>query len=169
MSEKLKILLLEDVPEDAELVKRQLRNEGLEFSSRLVETREDFIKELHDFKPDLIVADYSLPSFNAMEAIEIVQEQARSTPVIVCTGSVSEEIAVECIKAGAADYVIKEHITRLGTAVRGALDRQRALNEKEKAEQALNFHYFCDRIPVVLNSKHSGTGIAKMNFADDAT
>jgi len=138
MSEKLKILLLEDLPEDAALIERQLRNEGLEFSSRLVETREDFIKELHDFKLDLIIADYSLPSFNGLEAIEIVQKQSPSTPVVVCTGSISEEIAVECIKAGAADYVIKEHIIRLGSAVSGAMEKKYALEEKIQAEEALS-------------------------------
>jgi PAS domain S-box-containing protein len=137
MGEKLRILLLEDVPEDAALVERQLHSDGIEFSSRLVETREDFIKELQDFKPDLIIADYSLPSFTGMEAIQLVRERTPATPIIVCTGSISEEIAVECIKAGAADYVIKEHIIRLGTAVKGALEKKAAFEEKVRAEKEL--------------------------------
>jgi len=137
MNKKLRILLLEDVPEDAELVKRQLRKDNITFTSTVVDTREGFLKELKGFRPDLIIADYSLPSFNAMEAIEIVQGRVPLIPVVVCTGSVSEEIAVECIKAGAADYVIKEHITRLGSAVKSALEKKRALEEKEWAEEAL--------------------------------
>jgi len=137
MEEGVRILILEDNPADAELMVHELRNDKLEFSSRCVDTKEAFLRELEDFSPDLILADYALPGFDAMRALRLVNENAPNTPLIIVTGSISEEVAVECMKAGATDYVLKDHLIRLTPAVRAGLDKKQARDQKERAEQAL--------------------------------
>ncbi|MFQ5953286.1 MAG: PAS domain S-box protein [Candidatus Omnitrophota bacterium] len=137
MAEKLRILILEDNPTDAELMERELKKEKMEFVSKRVETEEDFIKEIEDFAPDIILSDYKLPTFDGMRAIEIVKKQAPMIPFIIVTGSLSEEVAAECIKAGAWDYVIKEHLVRLVPAIKGAMERKKMAEEKTLAEKAV--------------------------------
>ncbi len=137
MKNKLNILILEDVATDAELIELELRKEKIAFSSKRVDTKTDFLRELKDFNPDLILSDYMLPQFDGMTALWLVKELAPSIPFIMVTGSMNEETAVECLKAGAADYVIKEHLARIGPGVRAALENKQTREKKEKAEKAL--------------------------------
>jgi signal transduction histidine kinase len=137
VDKKLRILMLEDVASDAELIERELRKAELEFAAKRVETKDDFLAGLRDYAPDLILSDYSLPTFDGISALALAREFTPLTPFIIVTGSLSEETAVECIKAGAADYVIKENLVRIGPAVKGALEKKRAMEEKERAERAL--------------------------------
>ena len=134
-SDALRILILEDVPTDAELIERVVRNSGITFTSRFVQTRDDFLKQLEDFSPDLVLSDYSMPQFTGMEALKLVNERFPTIPVIIVTGSINEETAVECLKKGAVDYVIKENLTRLGSAVKGALEMKQLREKNEKAEE----------------------------------
>ena len=136
-SEALRILILEDVSTDAELVKRELLREGIAFTSMWVDTREAFLEQLVDFSPDIILSDYSMPQFTGREALELVKERHPSIPVIMVTGSINEHTAVECMKAGAIDYVIKENLIRLGQAVLRALEEKKLKEQKEKAEKAV--------------------------------
>ena len=133
----LKILIVEDVPFDAELMQRELTKAGFVHTARCVETEEDFLHELKQFSPDLILSDYSMPRFNGMKALQLAKQHTPLTPFILVTGSINEMTAVECIKAGADDYVLKEHLTRLAPAVNDAFKRTRIAQEKEKAEKAL--------------------------------
>ncbi len=112
MGIELRILILEDVPTDAELVERTLREAGIEFTSRRVDKRDDFLKQLEDFSPDLILSDYSMPQFTGLEALELVKERYPAIPLIIVTGSMNEETAVECMNRGAADYLIKRQKSR---------------------------------------------------------
>jgi two-component system cell cycle sensor histidine kinase/response regulator CckA len=137
MQKKLNVLILEDVPTDAELVIRELRKEKIDLTSRVVETKEDFLRELKEFAPDIIISDYKLPQFNGMQALELVKELTPTTPFIICTGSLTEETAVECMKSGATDYVIKDHIVRINPAVKGAIEKKLINEEKKRAEIAL--------------------------------
>ena len=137
MGEELRILILEDVPTDAELEEQELQKAGVVFTSMRVETRDDFIKALKDFAPDIILSDYKLPNFDGMAALEITKELAPTIPFIIVTGSMNEETAVECMKAGAADYVIKDRLARIGPAVEGALENKRVREEKARLEEAL--------------------------------
>lgn len=137
MDRPLRILILEDVPTDAELIERELRRAGLAFTSRRVDTEADFRAALDDFEPDVILADYSLPQFTAMEALRILRDQASDVPLILVTGSQGEEVAVECIKAGAADYILKSSLTRLPTAVQNALERWEVERVRRRAEEEL--------------------------------
>ena len=103
----LRILMAEDLPVDAELVQRQLRAAGITFTSRRVDTRDAFLQQLEDFSPDIVLSDYSMPQFTGMEALDLVKEHFPSIPLIIVTGSVNEETAVEIhtVKGGAVSQL----------------------------------------------------------------
>ena len=117
----LRVLLVEDRAEDAELAVRELRRAQVECETRRVDTATDFRRALADFTPQIVLADYTVPGFGGMAALEILQHEQPAVPLIIVTGSLDEETAVECIKAGAADYVLKTNLVRLPSAVRSAL------------------------------------------------
>ena len=133
---KLRVLILEDNLADAELIERQLRKAGNDFISRRTETRNGFLQALKSFKPDIILADFMLPKFNALQALELRNKILPLTPFII-TGSISEETAVECMKQGADDYLLKDRLARLGEAVRNSLANHRLQTEKMAAEKSL--------------------------------
>jgi PAS domain S-box-containing protein/putative nucleotidyltransferase with HDIG domain len=133
----LRILILEDLPTDAELCEREINKTLGSCEFKRVETREEFISGLKKFKPDLIISDFKLPNFDGLSALKVSCELAPDTPFIVVTGSMNEDTAVTCMKAGAWDYVIKEHIKRLGVAVQGALEQKKMRQERIQARNAL--------------------------------
>jgi two-component system, cell cycle sensor histidine kinase and response regulator CckA len=136
-SDALRILILEDVPMDAELVEYELERASIPFSARRVDSREGFLRELEQFGPDVILSDYTLPRFDGMAALSLARERAPSIPFLIVTGSVNEETAVGCMKAGATDYLLKSNLARIGPAIQAALERERARAEKVRAESAL--------------------------------
>jgi signal transduction histidine kinase len=133
----LQVLLLEDVAMDAELLKFELDRAALGCVVHRVSARDDFVQALRDFRPDVILSDFSLPQFDGMRALELARAWAPSVPFIIVTGSINEETAVQCMKAGATDYVLKSNLTRIGPAVRTALERERERGERERAQAAL--------------------------------
>jgi two-component system cell cycle sensor histidine kinase/response regulator CckA len=135
--EPLRILILEDVPMDAELVEYELARASIPFQARCVDTREDFLGALDDFRPDLILSDYTLPRFDGMAALHLARERAPTIPFLIVTGSVNEETAVGCMKAGATDYLLKSNLARIGPAIEAALARVQSKSEKARAEAAL--------------------------------
>lgn len=137
INEKLRILILEDVPNDAALVEYELRRSGILFWSDRVESREAFLRKIDDFKPDVVLADFALPQFTALDALRLLKERKLNIPFILVTGSQSEEVAVECMKAGADDYVLKMSLKRLPTALLNALAKKQAEYEKDKTNEAL--------------------------------
>jgi CheY-like chemotaxis protein len=132
--ETLKILILEDSPEDLDLVERELKRGGINFTSVVVKKKEEYEKALSEFAPDVILSDHSLPQFNSIEAMQIwknfQKENNISIPFILITGSVSEEFAVQSIKAGADDYILKDRLKRLPTSIKSALDKSRLERER---------------------------------------
>jgi PAS domain S-box-containing protein len=132
----LRILFVEDVPSDVDLAVLELRKEKILFEYTTVCTKNDLVNALKEFKPDLIISDYIMPAFNGLQALKTTKEFNPGIPFILYTGSVNEETAVECIKAGAQDYVIKEHMTRLPFAVKEALE-QVSINQEKKASELL--------------------------------
>ena len=134
---RLKILIVEDSGLDAELIRRELQRAGFNFVSRCVEREEGFLSELKEFGPDVILSDYSLPGFTGLQALHLTRQYAPATPFLLVTGSVGEPAAVECIKAGADDYVLKDRLGRLAPAVIDALRQRRIALERENAEAAL--------------------------------
>ena len=135
--EVLRILILEDVPMDAELVEYELGRAQVPFVTRCVNNREAFLVELKEFEPDLILSDYSVPGFDGMTALSMARDVAPSVPFVIVTGSVNEETAVGCMKAGATDYLLKSNLARIGPAIEGALTRSRMRAEQSRAETAL--------------------------------
>src|SRR5579872_4501302 len=129
MNQPLKILHLEDLDTDAELVDRVLRKAHINFEKRVVLDREGFVRQLREFQPDVILSDHSLPAFNSLEALRISREEASDTPFILVTATVSEEYAVSVIKEGASDYILKDRLERLPNAIYNALDKYRMENE----------------------------------------
>ena len=133
----LRILFVEDLPGDMELAVRELRKSGMEFTSLRVDTGKEFQKALNEFNPEIVISDYALPSFDGMQALKLSKAHDSTIPFIILTGSMNEETAVECMKAGADDYVIKEHLSRISFAVREVIERKKIRLKKEEAEQAL--------------------------------
>jgi signal transduction histidine kinase len=131
---KLQILMAEDNASDGELVIRALRKSGFEVSAKVVQTREDFRRQVKESVPDVVLADYNLGSWRGMEALEILREEGRDIPLILVSGALGDVTAVECIKQGATDYVLKDSLARLPEAVRRAL-RERDL-KKERMQVA---------------------------------
>ncbi len=136
MSAPTRILIADDVPTDAELMERELRRVGLSLTMHRVDAEAAFRSALRAFAPDVILTDHSMPHFSASDALRIALQERPETPVIVVTGSLDEETAADYIKAGAADYIIKHHLERLGPAVTRALDLKRARDEQARAEEA---------------------------------
>src|SRR4051794_15009803 len=137
LPDPLRILILEDVPMDAELVEYELERARVPFVSRRVDTRNNFLQELDGFQPHVILSDYTLPQFDGMTALSLARERAPSIPFLIVTGSVNEETAVGCMKAGATDYLLKSNLARIGPAIEAALERESARAEKIRAESAL--------------------------------
>ncbi len=135
--DELRILFVEDLPSDSMLIKHALTKAGLKYKSELVETKNAFIKQLDEFSPDIVLSDYSLPEFDGMQAIDLVKEITPDTPIVIITGTINEETAVECIKRGATDYILKGNLTRIGAAVTGALEKKQAEVGQKQAEKEL--------------------------------
>ncbi len=132
----LRVLILEDQPTDAELMIAELRRHGLDFDWQIVDTEAAYVAAL-DSDPDVILSDYSMPGFKAPRALEILQARRADIPFIVATGSISEEVAVDCMKRGAADYLLKDRLVRLGPAVAQAIAQARLRRERSQALQTL--------------------------------
>ncbi len=126
---------MEDRREDFELIVLELRRAGFAGRCERVETEKEYLSQLL-VRPAIILADYVLPAFGALGALKLLQETELGIPLIVLTGAVSEELVVECMKRGAADYLLKDRLTRLGPAVTGALEETKLRRQKQKTEAA---------------------------------
>lgn len=133
----LKILILEDSEVDAEILHRLLNREMPGSILAFATNKEEFVHELFNFNPDVILADNSLPQFSATEALSILREDGRKVPFILVTGTVSEEFAAGIIKLGASDYILKDRLARLPSAIEAALNQARTENEKLRAYSKL--------------------------------
>jgi hypothetical protein len=137
MEKELKILMLEDLEDDVGLIERTLRKQGIQFVSKRVDTRDEFVQALDTFDPDVILSDHALPQFNSLEALTICRNQHIDIPFILVTGTVSEEFAVSCLKQGADDYVLKSNLVRLPSAIQNSLKQRHHEHKRKKAEKAL--------------------------------
>lgn len=135
--DELRILLLEDNAADAELLEYKLRKEGLVFDALRVDTEAAFKQALNTFRPDIVLADYSLPSYSGLAALNFIQQEYPDIPVIMVTGAVGEEMAVQLLRVGAKDYILKDKLTRLPLAVRSVLREQEQIRARRESEQKL--------------------------------
>ncbi len=139
--DKLRILSLEDSAVDAELIERELMIGGLDFVAKRVKTRDDFLRELDDFKPSLILADYTLPSFDGISALALMSVRKPEVPFIFVSGTIGEERAVEALRMGAKDYVVKDRLSRLVPTVKRALQEAREKAQRIAAEEELREYH----------------------------
>jgi PAS domain S-box-containing protein len=134
----LRILLLEDDPNDAELIRIELQRHGLKPQWQHAATATEFRAALEGGAPDLVLADYKLPGFDGLSALEIVRQQCPDVPFIFVSGALGEERAIEILKSGATDYVLKDRLQRLPAVVERALEETRARLERRTMRQALD-------------------------------
>jgi signal transduction histidine kinase len=137
MEKGLKVLVLEDMDEDLEMITRSLKKAGLTFEAKRVDTREEFLSALQEYPADVILSDHALPQFNSAEALKLCRNLGLHIPFIVVTGAVSEEFAVNSLKQGADNYVLKTNLARLPSAINSALKHRQDEIAKLRANEAL--------------------------------
>jgi diguanylate cyclase (GGDEF)-like protein/PAS domain S-box-containing protein len=153
MESELKVLFVEDQPLDAELCEHELRHAGLQFHSQRVCTRAAFVQALETFGPDLILSDFSMPTdLDGFAALGLARQHASDTPFVFVSGTIGEERAVEAMKAGATDYVLKDKLQRLGPIVKRALNEARDRRAVVRTQAALRssetrFRSFMQHLP----------------------
>jgi signal transduction histidine kinase len=134
---KLRVLLVEDELADAELILRALRAAGFEATEDIAQTAEAFTQLVRKNSYDVVLADYKLPNWNGMESVELLRGEGLDVPVILVSGALGELTAVECIKQGAADYVLKDQLARLPGSVRRAVREKQLRQENRQGHEDL--------------------------------
>lgn len=137
MSEDVKILLLEDNPDDAELIQRLLKKSGMKFRSVIASDETEFLDAIEHKGYDVVLADNALPQYNSIEALRLIRTTNPGVAFILVTGTVSEEFAVSIIQQGADDYILKTNLTRLPSAIKSAIEKKRIQQEQERSQQEL--------------------------------
>ena len=162
---RLRVLILEDNQRDAELFIRKLQEAGFELDADTVDTEEAFVSSLRFRVYDLILSDYSIPEWSGLEAFRVVKRSGLNTPFVLVTGTLGEEAAVDLIKEGVTDYILKDRLTRLPSAVRRALDEKLTRDEAARARQAL--HDSEEKVRLLLDS--TAEAIYGVNLQGDCT
>lgn len=129
--------MIEDEARDAELAEHTLRQGGFDFSFKRVDTQEGFVREIEQFKPNIILSDHGLPAFDGFSALSLAQEKCPDVPFIFVTGSLGEEMAIKALKSGATDFVLKHHLSTLPPALHRALNQAEFHVQRKRAEEAL--------------------------------
>ena len=134
MDQTLRILMLGDFAADAQLIQSELDKAGIDHVTHRVETNRDFLNALKEFVPDVILAENHLPQFSGLQALRLLQAQDSDLPFILITDAESEDAAVECLRQGADDYILKSSLGRLPSALLDALKKKAAASDQQKAE-----------------------------------
>src|SRR6267378_1759624 len=137
MTERLRILLVEDLASDAELEMLELERAGLSVTHSIVDSEKSFVGALHEFAPEVILSDFSIPGFDGTTAVALAREMRPDTPFIFVSGTIGEESAIDALKSGATDYVMKTNLVRLPAAVKRALQDGKDRVARRKAEEEL--------------------------------
>src|SRR5271165_5714933 len=161
MKPDIRILILEDSVRDAELLERELRQGAITFSARKVDTEDDFVTQLKEFEPDLVIADYKLPTFDGLRALEIVRERSALLPFILVSGYIGEERAIEALKKGATDFVLKDRLGRLVSSVRRAVRESEERAEHHRLGE--RFMLFVESAPNAMVMINAGKHIEIVN------
>lgn len=159
------ILFLEDNPDDVELIENELTEAGMRFMSRRIDKKNQFLKEVDDFCPDIILADYSLTMFNGVQAFRMLKERKLNLPFILVTGVLSEELALECLKEGIDDFILKSSFKRLPAAIVNAIRKKEI--EEEKNRFALELKKSHEELRLLVNRHQISIEEERMNIARD--
>jgi diguanylate cyclase (GGDEF)-like protein len=151
MAAPLRILHLEDNPLDAELLYEKLRSNNVAFEARRVSSQADFLAALAQSEFDLILCDYSLPSFSGRDALALAKEKCPDVPFIFVSGTIGEERAVEALKSGATDYVLKDRIARLGPAIHRAMKETEEGRRRKRMEEEIRRLAYSDPVTGLPN------------------
>lgn len=151
MAKPLRVLIVEDSEDDAELLLRRIRKGGYDPVFARVETLEQLRRSMSDNIWDVIVSDHNLPEFDSIAALTVVREYAVDVPVLIVSGSIGEETAVAAMKAGASDYLMKDNLARLVPAIGRELREADSRRKRRKAEEALRYMAFHDALTDLLN------------------
>ena len=135
---KLKILYLEDAQYDVEIVQEHLAQEQIDFHLIHASNREEYVQALKNNELDIILADFALPSLDGLEALELTQQFMPDIPFIIISGVMGEELAIEALKSGATDYVLKQRLGRLIPSIRRAMLEANQRRERKMFENELN-------------------------------
>ena len=136
MTQSISVLMIEDSAEDAELIMRKLRRAAFDPDMRRVYTEADYLDALES-NPDIILGDYKMPQFNGLRALELLKERHLAIPFILISGSIGDEQAAGAIEQGATDYLLKDRLARLGSAVSHALEENIVRKESQRADEAM--------------------------------
>lgn len=150
MNTEIRVLILEDDPSDAKLMELELRQANILFVSERVDTRDKFVQALDDFKPDIVLADYKLPAFDGLSAVRIAKETHPEVPVIMVTGVLGDEAAVELLKAGAKDYILKDRLGRLAPALLRTLSAEDDARQLKWTQEKYRYLFAEARDGIVL-------------------
>lgn len=135
--DQVRALIVEDDPIDAVLLLDQLKDSGIDVVYRLVSNESDYRRSLSEFQPDIVLSDFRLPAFSGERALTILREHDQRTPFVYVSGTMGESVAVEALRSGATDYILKNNMTRLAAAVRRALAEARERRALDAAETEL--------------------------------
>jgi two-component system sensor histidine kinase UhpB len=181
MDTEYKLLLLEDNPDDAALIRKLLERSGMQFSSILASDEKEFLKAIGENQFDAVLADNALPQYSSMEALKLIKDKNPGVAFILVTGTVSEEFAVNIIQQGADDYILKTNLTRLSAAITKAVEKKRIQKEKEIAEKNIEkekelsdsiinslpaIFYFCDAKGNFLRCNNNFESVAGYSFEE---
>src|SRR5277367_511721 len=156
MSQKLRIILIEDCAADAELVEMELRRGGLALNYRVVQTEAQLVRAFKEGLPDIVLCDCGMPGIAALEALDLLRKESLEIPFIAISGNIREDEVAELIKRGASDFVSKSSLSRLATVMKRAMDELEHQRRKRRAETALRDSE--SRFRAVFEG--AGTGIA---------
>ena len=151
MAEGLRVLFVDDDSFAVQLACHELARDNLSFAYRIVDTESALRRELSEFRPDIVLCDYTIPGFSGLLALELVRKLQPATPVLMLSGSIAEDTAIECLKLGATDYLLKSSLRRLGPAVRRAVAEARQRQQLEERIERLS-HY--DTVTGLPNLAH---------------
>lgn len=159
----MRVLFIEDDPADVELSLRELRKADFDVQADVVQTPAELTERMRSSTYDLVLVDYRLPNWTGLDALDLLRREGSSPPVILVTGVIGDEFAVECLKRGATDYVLKDHLERLPLAVRRALEDASLREARKRAEEALRLSEASKRSLI----EHAAYGIGRASLAQD--